>query len=322
MKRITRDHIERTSMRILAKRHGTNKRRVMETVHAVTAAMKGSVWLAKRFQPSWSGILAVDGKYVRVFDKLTHKIDPSAMSALERHWRNKKSWLCCIDCGTGDLPHYELADEETMVDLVLFMKALKEEIRYVLRVLVCDGNDHIVRAARKVYGSAFLVQRCTIHYLKGVRRKCQEAGIADSSEAQSFLALIQGIIQTDSLEKSFERLKALRRKRPGHPVLKKLWKTFLDDDVVTLTTYLQYPELCIPHTSNDIENLMRQVNIRLKTIGSFQHWRYAREYLKAWALWRRCTPFTDAKGKRRYRNGKAPLELAGCSLKNIDYFDL
>jgi len=57
---------------------------------------------------------------------------------------------------------------------------------------------------------------------------------------------------------------------------------------------------------------------RLKTIGRFYHQTYAKDYLNAWALLRRFTPFTDCRKGRRYRNKKAPLELAGCEIQDID----
>jgi hypothetical protein len=49
----------------------------------------------------------------------------------------------------------------------------------------------------------------------------------------------------------------------------------------------------------------------------------AEQYLKAWALYRRFTNFTDCRGHlNRLKNGKAPLELAGVSIEGIDYLNL
>ena len=100
-------------------------------------------------------------------------------------------------------------------------------------------------------------------------------------------------------------------------------KIFADfqNHVEYLTTHVYYPEY-IPNTSNEIENLFRQLNLRLKTIGRFNKYRYASDFLNTWALMRRFTPFTDCKKPNKHRNGKAPLELAGVYIKGIDYLKL
>lgn len=229
-------------------------------------------------------------------------------------------WICGLDVGTGDLPHYALADEETMIDLVLFFKKLKE-IGYVLRVLVCDGNPDIPRAARKVYGDAFFVQLCTRHFLEGLRRKAVLAGAHEDPQTLELIALIARIIEARDLEEASRWLLALRRRRYRSPSCRLIlddFKTHADN----LTTHLQHPNLGIPHTTNDAESLFRQLNLRLRSLGQFMHWRHAENYLKAWALWRRFTPFTDCKGMRKKRNKKAPLECANCSLEGVDMFKI
>lgn len=46
-------------------------------------------------------------------------------------------------------------------------------------------------------------------------------------------------------------------------------------------------------------------------------------HLKAWALARRFTKFTDCKiGMNKLKNGKAPLELAGVKVEGVDYLIL
>ncbi|MCR4285919.1 MAG: hypothetical protein NUW00_03435, partial [Candidatus Kaiserbacteria bacterium] len=133
----------------------------MKVIHTVTHVAKDAVWIAKKFQPIWGGVLVVDGKGVKVFESLAKSLKHRGMSSQEYKRLHRKVWICGIDYLTGDLPHYTLADEETKVDLVMYFKILKEEIHYELKVLVCDGNEDIVLAARKVYGETFLVQRCT-----------------------------------------------------------------------------------------------------------------------------------------------------------------
>lgn len=306
-------------MRTLGRRNSISKQRVMRTVHRATRRAMTSFEIARRFNPCWSGTLAFDGKYIRVFDRLSTKLDRRRVSDEERWHLNMKVWLCGIDSGTGDLPHYALADEETKIDLILYFQALKK-IGYPLRVLVCDGNDHIVEAARKVFGDAFFVQRCTRHFLEGLRRKAREAGLSQEPTTLALIAEIKTIIEAGTLEEAAALRDALRTRPPRQPFHRRIIAE-TERQLATLTTHLAHPELFIPHTSNEIENLFRQLNLRLRSIGRFGHWRYASDYLNAWALWRRTTSFTDCRGVRRKRNGKSPLELAGCRIPvDIDIF--
>lgn len=314
-KKIARESIERGSMRILGRRYRLSRTAIMRLVHKVTNAAKDSIWVAQNFPLHWSGILVIDGKSIRVYDQIIKKLDLKKFTGQEIRWMHKKVWLCGIDYLTGDLPHYELADEETMVDLVLFFRVLKK-IGYPLKVLVSDGNEEIVRAARHVYGNAFLHQLCTRHFIEGLKRKVGEGVLAFDHQTNDLIMLIQSIIEAEALKDSLDNLVKLKRKKLTTPIQREMLKN-VEAQMDELTTHLQHQELNIPHTSNDIENLFRQLNLRLKSIGMFGDFRTARNYLKAWALWRRTTKFTDCRGARKTRNGRSPLELA-CRKKLVD----
>lgn len=302
----------------------------MRIIHRVTEYLPGSLVVARILKPVWSGIFVFDGKYVRVYDRWsavmknvdTHaKRHPGEAAGdssrlMPRHWA---AWICGIDHGTGDLPHYAIAEEETKIDLVLYFQGL-QEIGYPLSVLVSDGNPDILSAARKVFGSSFVYQRCTKHFIDGLLRlMTQEEYSAHKTDTEKLIRLIQSIITAPDLEAAGRRLTVLPHMAQKTPVQKQVMRLF-ERNKESLTAHLLYPDLHIPLTSNDIENLFRQVNLRLKSLGQFRHWRYAEHYLKAWALLRRFTPFTDAKGKRKERNGKAPLTLAGVDLTHVDMY--
>lgn len=326
-KQITKESLERGSVRILGRRFKKDKMTILKIIHEETQKAKDSRWIAKKFQPHWSGILVIDGKYVKVYDKLSTKImnsrvrNKKKLSDEKLKSMNRSVWLCGIDSGTGDLPYYALAEEESKIELVMYFKQLKEN-GYKLRVLVCDGNEDFISAASHVYGETFLIQRCTRHFIEGLKRKAKEFGVSESSSINDLIATIQAVIESRSLNQALEVMKILKSKKyKGHA------QRYLLDDFKKhadqLTTHLQFPELKIPHTNNEIENLFKQLNLRLKTIGRFGHWIYAENYLKSWALMRRFTPFTDCRGKKRkHRNKRRPLELAGCDLSNLDYLDL
>lgn len=334
MRLMTKESLERGSMRILARRFAKNKSTIMKIIHKVTASVKDSVWIAKKFHPQWSGILVLDGKYVRTFDPLAIELKRSGPAHARRAclqarqfsddelWRMHRSvWICGIDSATGDLPHYELAEEESKIDLVLYFKKLKE-IGYPLRVLVVDGNDDFVSAAHHVFGRVFLVQRCTRHFVEGLKRKAKEANALANHHILELIAEIQNIIEAQSLFEAEQRLEELKQRRYKNSVSKLLLADF-KHHAGELVTHLIHPEIHIPHTTNEIENLFRQLELRLASIGRFGHRTTAGHYLNAWALMRRFTPFTDCRGLRgKQRNKKSPLELAGCNTRGIDYLNL
>lgn len=311
--KIVKESLERASIRILSRRYQRGKKQIMALVHNVTTQAKDSIWIANHFTPKWSGVLALDGKSIKVYDKLSKQLK-NKISNNEFFALNRKTWLCGIDYGTGDLPHYDIADEETKIDLVMYFQTLKE-IGYPLRVLVCDGNTDIPDSAKHVYGEDIIVQLCTRHFTEALKRHA--GALVEHSHTLKIINLIQRIIEAADLEQAGKYLSLLKQTPRTNRIEKELIAMFkLNSE--KLTAHLLHPEIVIPHTTNDIENLFKQLNLRLKSIGRFNHWRYARDYLKFWALLRRFTPFTDCRKGRKWRNGKAPIELAGVNITGID----
>jgi len=92
-----------------------SRQKTMGMLHDAVSSAPTSAEVSAVLRPKWSGVLTVDGKRVRV------SCGPACAPRAGR-----MVWLCGVDAGTGDLPHYSLADEETTVDLVLFFRGLKE----------------------------------------------------------------------------------------------------------------------------------------------------------------------------------------------------
>lgn len=321
---MTKESLERASLRTLGRRYGKSKNTVLKIIRRVTSGLPNSTAIHQKLLPLWSGVLVLDGKVVRVYDKLTTKLKRSSLSDDELRWMNKMRWLCGIDHGTGDLPHYALAKEESRIDLVMYFQAL-QQMEYPLNAVVCDGNPEIPHAAKFVFGNAIVIQRYTRHFLEDLRKllPTEEDDPKERERLTQLIGRIKSIIEADGIEDMMERFNALKRDRSKYrsPIAKRMLKMFLSikED---LCAHLLHPELQLPHTSNDIENLFKQLNLRLKSLGRFFHQEYARDYLNAWALLRRFTKFTDCRNGRRQRNGKAPLTLAGCDITNIDPFKL
>lgn len=311
-------------MRILARRYKKTKKTISNIIHRVTSRLPNSIAIQQKFLPLWSGILVVDGKVVRVYDKLSTKLKHSSLSEDELLWMNKMRWLCGIDHGTGDLPHYALAGSESRIDLVMYFQTLKQ-MNYPMIAVVCDGNPEIPHAAKFVFGTQVIIQRCTRHFLEDLRQllPTEDEDPKEREHLGGLITRIKSIIEASDAENMMKGFRALKHDRNKYRslVAKQMLKRFLKTKE-DLCAHLLYPELHLPHTSNDIENLFKQLNLRLKSLGRFFHQEYARDYLNAWALLRRFTKFTDCRNGRRHRNGKAPLTLAGCEITNIDPFKL
>ena len=85
-----------------------------------------------------------------------------------------------------------------------------------------------------------------------------------------------------------------------------------------LMTHLPHPDM--PRTNNRIENLIQQLNRRLKTLEGFGGPHQARGYLHLRSMYHRFKPYTDCRGRHRYKNGRAPLECAGVNIAGLDWF--
>jgi hypothetical protein len=84
-----------------------------------------------------------------------------------------------------------------------------------------------------------------------------------------------------------------------------------------LTTDLAQSDM--PRTNHRIENLIKQLNRRLKTLEGFGSSPQARGALYLWSIYHRFKPYTDCRGRHRYKHGKAPLECAGVDLTGLDW---
>jgi transposase-like protein len=196
------------------------------------------------------------------------------------------SLLIALDLETLDIPDHHLGSEETAIDLIMFLRSL-QELGYPLKGYVSDGNKDIEKAVRMTFGKV-PHQLCIRHFLVNLREKLGREEIAEFQYRDACQALLHGA-------------------RPKY--LK------VPDD---LFTYRQVKQL--PPTNQQMENLIRYLNLRFKTMNQFHSFQSAKDYCNALVLMRRFTEFTDCRDKTK--NHKAPLELALCNVKGLDYLTL
>jgi len=86
------ESMERGSVRVLGRRHGLSRQKVMDMLHEAASSAPTSAEVSSALRPKWSGVLTVDGKRVRVSG------GPACAPRAGR-----MVWLCGVDAGTGDL---------------------------------------------------------------------------------------------------------------------------------------------------------------------------------------------------------------------------
>lgn len=280
---IARTHLEgRTSIRQLVRDTGFAKQTIQNAVYQTVKNCVDSAYIAKHLKPNWGGNLVVDGTTIRVYDWSAKHFRHTKE---QKRFLHKLIWIVAMDLETLDIVHQYLAEEETMIDLILFFREIKN-IGYPLKGLVSDGNPDIKRSAQMTFKTPFNFQLCTTHYVRSLRTRLREEKIT---------------------LKRYEELKTA--------IYKQTWIPGLPQE---LFTYQGFKEL--PKTNQQIENLFRQLKLRTHSINQFHSYNTAKNYLTAWSLARRFTPFTDCRNKEK--NHKAPLELAGCDIKDLNYLDL
>ena len=239
---IARSHLEgRTSIRTIARHTGHSKTTVSKVITEITGQCVSASWVARNLNPQWSGYLALDGKMIRVWDWAAKHF---RYTREEKRWLHKMSLLLALDLGTLDIPDHHLGDDETAIDLIMFLESLKS-LGYPLKGYISDGNKDIERAVARVFGQV-PHQLCIRHYLQTLRVKLNEEKIAKFQYEDACQALLVGA-------------------KPKY--LK------VPDD---LFTYREIKDL--PTTNQQIENLNRYLMLRLKTIGQFQSFQLAKNY--------------------------------------------
>lgn len=230
---IARTHLEgRTSIRQLVRDTSLAKQTIQNAVYDTVKNCVDSAFIAKYLKPNWGGNLVVDGTTIRVYDWSAKHF---RYTKEQKRFLHKLIWIVALDLETLDIVHQYLAEEETMIDLILFFREIKS-IGYPLKGLVSDGNSDIKRSTQMVFKTPFNYQLCTTHYVRSLRTRLREEKI------------------------TLERYEELKR-----AIYKETWIPGLPRDFFA---YQKIPSL--PKTNQQIENLFRQLKLRTHSINQFQ----------------------------------------------------
>ena len=281
-------HLDGISIRRLADEHGRGIGTTYRHIITELNALPENTWLTQQYCNRWSGILVVDGKFVKV-----------------KGYAKKIPFIYAIDYLTHDIPLGMLFPSENMEAFAKFFKLLRL-CQYPLQIVVSDDASGLISGLKRVYPKAQR-QLCHNHYLENIR---QQLHIRTEKHYQSFFTHVHAVFTHGWHHKKREAQ------------LHHLWYTYARNndpvlEAIILDIAKRYHELFaydrIPHcprTTNIIESYNSHLNGRLKTMKGFQTYRSAERWLNAWMIRRRTKPFTDCSTKFKHLNGKCSLEMS------------
>lgn len=232
----------------------------------------------------FSGILVMDGKYVAVKD-----------------YKQKIPFIYGIDYLSHDIPLGGLYPAEDEMAFVSFFARLKE-LGYALRAVVADDRAGLKPALLRVFPHARL-QLCHTHYLQNIRELLH---IRTEETYQDFFYTLRQIFRrARSEDQVLRELKFLREKTKSRILLNILQE--VESRKAELFAFRQIPDC--PSTTNMIEAYNSHLQGRLKTIKGFQGFDSARRWLNTYLIRRRTKTLTDCKGRFKFLNRHASLEL-------------
>lgn len=345
-------HIEdRSSFRVIAKRLGELTHRIFSrmTAHrALTQACRNCkmpVEVARELRPKWGGYLHLDGKGIK----------------LKGHSGHDWTAFLAQDSTGDMVHVVLLEGGEQRVAIRDFLLVIRDRMHYPIRGVVSDLSEEIAWAVQEVWPGVPhqgclthtlrlidehtryrairhrlwreiqrwrqwregtpLLHRQSVGYAAGVQRIRQAIATIKRTHAVALrlrrrarIWLFSSSAEEEDRWARFQRTSASARyleERSLAPSLRVHRRL--------LMTHLDHPD--VPRTNNRIENLIKQLNRRLKTIEGFGTPRAARGYLYLWSIYHRFKPYTDCRPPHRHKNGKAPLECAGVDLTGKDWFE-
>ena len=345
-KELARMHLEeRMSYRLISKRLREkagiriNKNSICRMVNEIASKSKSSLQIKTEYKPKWDGYLIVDDKYV--------------------HVKKKRVLSLVAKDKSGDIVHYEMIEEDNQSGYDNFFLFIKDRLEYPFKSVTTDLDEMLEKAIMHILPEKVIHQKCIRHALEAVRRMTGyyskkskyntlskridylKESLPDrkSSYKKTDSVINELIEEKNILEKELEKLKVMiqqikqmsyqkdpkqsrielqkfkRKYSKAYPAVVKFLKKHFNKLVS------HQSDIKIPKTSNDAENLNRQIERRLKTIESFQYFKTAYDYLIMLCNYLRFKPYTDCKKKNKYRNGKSPISLCGVKILDRDWLN-
>lgn len=298
IRRVVEDN---TSYRRVSDRLGASPATIFLWVDAFGLRAKTPLEIAKELRPQWGGILQVDCKPVSISGQ-------------------KATVFVAVDVETHDPFHFDLVPAEDQESARRFLRTIKEVLQYPARGIVTDlGKGRLFVGLMEQLFPQVPHQACVIHFLRYVHTRLPRSTKSAYYQQNEFLRFyFKELLCCSShhnAEKMFLRLIAMEPLFPANyhkTIFRSLKKNFQ-----LLTAHLSYDHL--PRDTNVVENVIKQLNMKLKLLHGFKTHQSAYRFLKLWFCAYRFRPFRAS--QKPSRNGKSPLNLAGVKTQGIDWLE-
>lgn len=245
-----------------------------------------NTWLTAKHCSRYSGILVIDGKFVKV-----------------KGYKQKIPFIYGIDYLTHDPLVGLLARGESEEAFLKLFRLLKT-CGYPLQIVAADDRSPLNTALKRYYPKAH-VQLCQNHYIENIRQSLSIR--TDSKHHHFFHSLCKHVFQEYADEKQLDSaLHHVLTERAGNDMARQMIVMGIHRRRKELFAYAKIPHC--PKNTNLIELFNSHLNGRLKTIKGFKSFPAAERWLNAYLIRRRTKPFTDCQGKFKKLNGKTSLE--------------
>ncbi len=281
-------HIDGIPFRKLGDEQNLSSKQVYKRVFDELRLLPDNIEITRRYCEYSSGILIIDGKYIKV-----------------RGYKQKIPFIYAIDYETHDILFGKLVASEDETSFLSFFKTLKE-LNYLLKIVVADDRSSLPLALKQVY-LAIPIQLCLNHYLENIR---QQLHIRTDIFHQHFFNSLKKYI-FDEYENN-EKL---------NETLRHIWIDCCKNIPIRQTIILQIDKrrkelfafkniLNCPNNTNLIELFNSHFNARLKSLKGFKSKLHADLWLNGMIIRRRTKPFTDCGLKFKHLNGKCSLQMS------------
>ncbi len=238
--------LDRTTYERLGKRWNVHRSTAYRRVRSALIKRYSLLERTKRNISACDGICILDGKTIYI-----HRQIFTLFVAWDRGLKKPIHFLL-KEGGEKELWYWRL-----LLDL--------KRVGYVAKAFVSDGAYSIKELLEGAY-AGLPHQRCTVHVFLAARSKVTSAYGSTNERAQDFIALVRLILWSRTLAEAKRRLEKLvdmpQLKRGEYEALKMIYRALPQCFVCR---DLKWRKLHLPRSSNAIENVMGQIEARLKT---------------------------------------------------------
>lgn len=278
-------HVDGTPLRKLADQNKISPAKAYRQVELEMNQLPENTYISANFCNRWSGILNLDGKYVKV-----------------KGYPKKIPFIYTIDFPTHDIPVGLLAPSENIQAFRKLFRLLKS-INYPLKVIICDDSSALKAALKEAYPKA-KIQLCHNHFFENLREYLKVR--TDNTHQPFFTDLKEALVSKYHPHKREAKLSHVNYlyARKNDVLLSIMADLIKKDD--ELFAYKDFVNC--PSTNNLIESYNSHLNGRLKTIKGFNSFRSAECFLNAWMIRRRTKKFTDCGEPFKHLNGYCSIQ--------------